>query len=201
MTDRERAEFWSKAFTALVCIAKGWTKNTADSEDLAQSALTQAWAATPDETDVRAMVQRAALLMKGLLSNKRRDGKRRQKDAWLGAAVETSRGLRRTPEQMASTRERKGKLLARLDEALAGDEDALAIVGEMLKDHTTPSEQAVGLGWAIERVRNARKRVDRAVTALSEEEEAAPDSARGWDDAGGEDDGEREDEGGSEAEA
>jgi hypothetical protein len=100
---------------------------------------------------------------------------------------------------VASTRERKEKLLARLHESLADDEDALAIVDQMLQDHATPTEQAEALGWAIERVRNARKRVDRAVTALSEEEEAAPDSARGWDDAGGEDDAEREDEGSSEA--
>jgi hypothetical protein len=47
-------------------------------------------------------------------------------------------------------------------------------------DHTTAAEQAEGLGWEIGRVRNARKRLDRAVKAV-EAEDAAPESARGWD--------------------
>jgi hypothetical protein len=201
MGDTERNRFWQAAFTALVRIARGWTAGSADGEDLAQVALTDAWQEMPEETDVRVLVKRAAWIIKDRLRSKRRATKRRSSEKWLGAAAETTRGLRRTPEQVASTRERKEKLLGRVREALADDEDALAILGEMLEDHTTPTEQAEGLAWAIERVRNARKRVDRAVTALSEGEEAAPDSARGWDDAGGEDDAEREDEGGNEAEA
>jgi hypothetical protein len=37
------------------------------------------------------------------------------------------------------------------------------------------------LGWDIARMRNARKRLDRAVKAV--EKEVAPESGRGWEDA------------------
>ena len=178
--DAERSKLWRRAFAALVAIATGWTRNPADSEDLAQRALTEAWMATPDETDVAVLVRRAALAMKGLLSNQRRATKRRGDERWLGAAAETTRGLRRTPEQIAATREHKEQLLAHLRQALADDPDATALLDETLQDHTTAAEQAEALGWEIGRVRNARKRLDRAVNAV-EAEDAAPESARGWD--------------------
>jgi len=180
LNDPERSKLWRRAFATLVAIANGWTRNPADSEDLAQRALTEAWMATPDETDVAALVRRAALAMKGFLANQRRATKRRGDERWLGAAAETTRGLRRTPEQLAATREHKEQLLAHLREALAGDPDATALLDETLEDHTTAAEQAEALGWEIGRVRNARKRLDRAVKAV-EAEDAAPESARGWD--------------------
>ena len=180
MMDPERSKLWRRAFATLVAIANGWTRNPADSEDLAQRALTEAWTATPDEADVAALVRRAALAMKGHLSNQRRATKRRGDERWLGAAVEATRELRRTPEQIVATREHKEQLLARLRDELAGDPDACALLDETLQDHTTAAEQAEGLGWEIGRVRNARKRLDRAVKAV-EAEEAAPESARGWD--------------------
>jgi DNA-directed RNA polymerase specialized sigma24 family protein len=178
---KERDEFWRRAFAALVNIAKGWTENAADREDLAQKALTEAWMATPEETDAAALVRRAAWIMRGHLSHERRARKRRQKEEWVGAAVETSRGLRRTPEQIAATRQNKEHLLGRLREHLADDPDATALLDATLQDHTTAAEQADALGWDIGRVRNARKRLDRAVQAV--EDEVAPESGRGWEDA------------------
>jgi hypothetical protein len=180
MTDPDRSKVWGSAFARLVAIAKGWTRNAVDSEDLAQRGLTEAWTATPDETDVAALVRRGALAMKGALANQRRATKRRGDERWLHAASETTRGLRRTPEQHAATREHKAQLLAHLREALAGDPDAIALIDETLQDHTTAAEQAEALGWEIGRVRNARKRLDRAVQAL-EAEDAAPESERSWD--------------------
>jgi len=56
LNDAERSTLWRRAFAALVAIANGWTRNPADSEDLAQRALTEAWTATPDETDARGVV-------------------------------------------------------------------------------------------------------------------------------------------------
>ena len=194
MTDAERSKLWRRAFAALVAIANGWTRNPADSEDLAQRALTETWMATPDETDVAALVRRAALAMKGHLSNQRRAAKLRGDPRWLGAAEEATRGLRRTPEQIAATREHKEQLLGRLRQELADDAEACALLDETLQDHTTAAEQAEALGWEIGRVRNARKRLDRAVKAV-EAEDAAPESARGWDAA------EQEDEGDSGAES
>jgi hypothetical protein len=97
-----------------------------------------------------------------------------------GAPHEPPRGLRRTPEQLAATREHKAQLFAHLQEALAGDPDATALLDETLQDHTTAAEQAEALGWPIERVRNARKRLNRAIEAL-EAEDAAPESERSWD--------------------
>jgi hypothetical protein len=199
MGDRERNLFWGKAYAALVRIAMAWTHNAADSQDLAQSALTEAWAATPDEKDASALVKRAAWIMKGMLGNERKGRKRRGDERWLGGAVEASRGLRRTPEQEASTRERKERCFARAREELAGDAEALELVDEILKDHLTAAEQAEGLGWNYERVRRVRKRVDRVFEAIAEEQEEGPDSARGWDDDGragdagdGQDEGDRE---------
>ncbi|HEY5243365.1 MAG TPA: hypothetical protein VIJ22_17915 [Polyangiaceae bacterium] len=49
----ERDRFWQRAFAALVGIAKGWTGNVADREDLAQRALTEAWMATPERPTPR----------------------------------------------------------------------------------------------------------------------------------------------------
>ncbi|HEY3819854.1 MAG TPA: hypothetical protein VGL81_21965 [Polyangiaceae bacterium] len=195
MTDVERGKFWQRAFAALVVIAKRWTGNAVDAEDLAQQALTEAWTETPDETDVAALVRRAAWTMKGLLSNERRGRKRRGTERWLGAAAETSRGLRRTPEQLAATRERREKLFVRLRQELANDADGQALLDETLRDHMTAAEQAEALGWEIGRVRNARKRVDRAVKAV-QEEDGSPESARGWDDGASEGDEEGESEAG-----
>jgi DNA-directed RNA polymerase specialized sigma24 family protein len=178
--DPERSKLWRRAFAALVAIANGWTRNPADSEDLAQRALTEAWTATPDETDVAALVRRAALAMKGHLSNQRRAAKRRGDERWRGVVAEKTGGLRRTPEQIAATREHKEQLLVRLRQEVADDPEACALLDETLMDHTTAAEQAEGLGWEIGRVRNARKRLDRAVKAV-EAEDAAPESARGWD--------------------
>ena len=201
MTDAQRT-IWGQAFASLTAIAKGWTRNAADSEDLAQTALTEAWTEAPDETDVAALVRRAAWIMKGNLANQRRAAKRRGSERWLGAAAETTRGLRRTPEQLAATRERKERLFERLREELAGDADALALVDETLQDRTTPAEQVEALGWEIGRVRNARKRLSRALEIVQEEEDAAPESARGWEqDGDASDAGDARDEGGSEAES
>jgi hypothetical protein len=180
MTEEERRKLWGSAFGRLVSIANGWTRNTADSEDLAQRGLTDAWMAKPDETDVAALVRRGALAMKGHLTNHRRATKRRRDERWLGAAAETARGLRRTPEQLAATQEHKAQLFAHLRERLAGDPDATALLDETLEDHTTAAEQAEALGWPIERVRNARKRLHRAIEAL-DAEDAAPESERSWD--------------------
>ena len=86
----ERDRFWQRAFAALVGIAKGWTGNVADREDLAQRALTEAWMATPEETDAAALVRRAAWIMRGHLSHERRARKRRAKEQWVGAAVRST---------------------------------------------------------------------------------------------------------------
>jgi len=81
-----------------------------------------------------------------------------------------------TPEDLALRKEQDTQAmqrLAALKERIADDELALAIV-DLARDHRfeRPAEQAEATGRTIDEIRNARKRVKRAVEALIDEERA-----------------------------
>jgi hypothetical protein len=167
------------AFPVLVRIGLRWTRSQADAADLAQQAILDAIAESPNPADAKAFVARAATLMRGRLSNQRAASRRRLDERWLSAAEEKSRGLRRTPEDLVATRQAKERLFQRLLDELKDDPLAGAIVAEMLKGNDTPAEQAKALAEPIDAIRNARKRVARAVDALRAAE-GADDRVTGW---------------------
>ena len=190
-----RDKFWQKAFVKLVVHArKHMTSNADEAQDLAQGALEQAWQSSPPGEALDELVKRATWIMKGALSNARRATKMREDDGWRGRAAAATRPPKRTPEQIAATRERGARLFAALERKLEKDADGLALVEQARAGLTEAADQAEALGWDIERVRTARKRLNRAIEAVREEDEeqAAPESARTWndDESSGEDAGE-----------
>jgi DNA-directed RNA polymerase specialized sigma24 family protein len=178
---------WERAFPALVAIALRWTeKNQEDAEDLAQQALLDFFEASSDPpAELRELVARTASIMKGNFLNKRKGEKRRQDPRWLPGAANLSRGLRRTPEDLAAAREDKARLLGALLEELAGDAPARDVVLATLEGFDRAADQAAHLKRDIDDIRNIRKRVTRAVAAIQAHER---DSlvARDWEaDEGG----------------
>src|SRR5260370_37284790 len=112
--DKEITALIKRALPVLTRIAMRWTDNEADSEDLAQQAIVDAWSDSPDATDLKQFVKRAAMGMKGRSANRRRTDKRREDPRWTAAATEHLRGRRRTPEDMAATHELGRRYFARL---------------------------------------------------------------------------------------
>ena len=159
---------WERAFPALVAIALRWTeKNREDAEDLAQQALMELFEASADPpAELRELVARTASIMKGNFLNKRKGEKRRNDPRWLPGAADLSRGLRRTPEDLAAAREDKARLLGWLLEELAGDAPARDLVLATLDGFDRPADQAAHLKRGIDDIRNIRKRVARAVDAV-----------------------------------
>jgi hypothetical protein len=122
---------------------------------------------------------RAAAIMKGHLLNQRKTAKRRVDPKWLAAAASVSRGLRRTPEGLAVARMDLERCMDRLVVLLDGDEPALDVVRAIAEGYETPREQAEYLKRDIDEIRNARKRVARAVDAVNAAEGDA-EHARDW---------------------
>ena len=174
-------EIWGSVFARLVKIAFRWTRHPEDSEDLAQQAIADVLALSPERpTDVKEIVNRAAKIMKGNFLNQRRAEYRRRHGGWLTMAALKTRGLRRTPEDLASLRERKSRLLARVEDALKSDPLALRVVQATANDCRTPADQAEALGEDIGEIRKARRRVAYAIDALREAEGGAHPGAE-WD--------------------
>jgi hypothetical protein len=69
-------------------------------------------------------------------------------------------------------RERAGRIVARLRQALAGDAVALATIDCIERGETEPAEQARLLGQAVEEIYAARKRRKRALDRILAEERA-----------------------------
>jgi DNA-directed RNA polymerase specialized sigma24 family protein len=172
---------WQGAFTRLVRIALVWTEgNFADAQDLAQQTLVDIFAASPEPArDVPSLLARAVPMMKGLFLNRRRAAKRREAPGWVMVAAEQLRGKRRTPEDLVSTEERKAILLGRLHDDLKDDLLGTRIVEATLAGYDTPADQAEYLGEDIKDIRNARKRVARAVDTIGAAE-GAVSAAPGW---------------------
>jgi DNA-directed RNA polymerase specialized sigma24 family protein len=174
-------ELFAGAFARLVCIALGWTKNTADAEDLAQQALADVFAGPSGAppTDLKELVRRAASTMKGHFLNRRRAQKRREAPRWLHAAAEQSRGMRRTPEDLVAARERKTRLLELLLRQFKDDPLVCDLVEATFNGFDTPADQAEALGKDIKEIRKARKRLARAIDAIRADQGGA-ELARDW---------------------
>jgi hypothetical protein len=133
--------------------------------------------------------------MRQNLFNERRAAARREDPRWKQRAAGMASGLRRTPEDLVSTREIKERLLARAFEELKDDPVGRGILEQALQGNDTAAEQAEALGEDIETIRNARRRVKRVVDAMAAEEGAGAASlGRDWDadESRGEDDDEQE---------
>jgi DNA-directed RNA polymerase specialized sigma24 family protein len=179
-------ELWGSVSARLVRIAFKWTRHREDSEDLAQEAIAAVLSETPEQpTDAKAIVLRAAKIMKGNFLNQRRAESRRRQGGWLAMAALKTRGLRRTPEDLAAVRERKARLLARLEQDLKSDPLALRIVQATENDCRTAAEQAEALGEGIDEIRRARRRVAYAMEGIREAEGDAHRGAE-WEVAEGE---------------
>lgn len=73
------------------------------------------------------------------------------------------------PEQASAAADAKAKAFRELESTLEGDDDALAVVRCEEREVSQPAEQARLTGLGIDAVRNARKRVKRAVLAFLRE--------------------------------
>jgi len=93
--DKEMTALIKRALPVLTRIAMRWTDNESDCEDLAQQGIVDAWSDSPDATDLKQFVKRAAMRMKGRLANRRRTDKRREDPRWTAAAAEHLRGRNR----------------------------------------------------------------------------------------------------------
>jgi DNA-directed RNA polymerase specialized sigma24 family protein len=165
--------FWRQASAALVRIALARTRDPAKAQDLAQQAIVDAyagWTGWSDREDLASFVSRASALMRRRWFNERRMNRRREDEAWMQTAAQRGGGLRRTPEELASVRERKARLLAQLFEQLKDDTVARAILEQTLLGHDTPAEQAVALGRDIREIRSAQRRLARAARATRDGE-------------------------------
>jgi DNA-directed RNA polymerase specialized sigma24 family protein len=179
MPERETDKFWEKAFVALVNIARSRGAQASDAEDLAQNALVATWAEKGERGDLRAFVLRAAASMRQNASNERRATRRREDKAWLAEAAERTSPLRRTPEDLASVRERKTKLLDELFERTASDTACRGILNTLVAGFETPAEQARELSMPLHDVRNARRRLARLANELAERD-GGSEERLGW---------------------
>jgi hypothetical protein len=179
-------ELWGSVFARLVRIAYPWTrKNLPDAEDLAQEAIADILAESPERpTDVEDIVVRASKIMRGHFLNRYRADRRRRRESWMARVARKLSGLKRTPEDLAASRQHKTRLLARLEQDLKSDPLALRVVQATANDCTTPADQAEALGKDIEEIRKARRRVARAVNAIAATE-GGEDLAPEWDIDGG----------------
>jgi len=178
--DKEITALIKQAMPVLTRIAMRWTDNEADSEDLAQQGILDAWSDAPAERDIKQFVKRAAMRMKGRMANRRRMDKRREDPRWTAAVAENLRGLRRTPEDLVSTRELGARYFGRLFNEVKDDRLERAVVQQMLSGNDTPEEQAEAIGESVSDIKNARKRVARRVDAIRAEE-GPFEVPRGWD--------------------
>ncbi len=179
--DKEITALIKRAMPVLTRIAMRWTDDhEADSADLAQQAISEAWADSPDERDLKLFVKRAAMRMKGHLANRRRLDKRREDPKWTAAAAERLRGRRRTPEDIASTHELKERWVGRLTEDVKDNRLERAVVEQILSGNDTPEEQAEVIVESVGEINKARKRVSRRVDAIRAEE-GDFEVPRGWD--------------------
>jgi DNA-directed RNA polymerase specialized sigma24 family protein len=167
-------ELWGGAFARLVRIALAWTHNNADAQELAQEALLRVFAQSPEPPrELEQLVLRAAGIMKGRFLNRRRADRRRQDPRWIAAAAQLSRGLRRTPEDLAAAREQLARVLEGLQKDLKDDPLGGLVVEATLDGYDTAADQAEHLGKDIKEIRKARKRVSRAVKAIEAAEGGA----------------------------
>jgi len=128
-------------------------------------------------TDANKLVADAAPIMKGLYFNNGRATKRREREKWIADAAQYTLPARRTPEGLVAEKEEKERCLERLKTLLKGDRLALAIVQATLDGHETAADKMKVLGEDERAIRNARKRVDRAVRAIADakDEGTAPE--------------------------
>jgi DNA-directed RNA polymerase specialized sigma24 family protein len=164
---KEENKLWGSVYARLFRMALGWTRREADAEDLAQEAITDVLARSPERpTDLEAIMAVAGPIMKGHFYNQRRSDKRRSNVGWLAIASLRTRGLQRTPESLVVVQDRKTRTLALLEQKLKPDALALRIVEATAHDCQTPAEQAGRLGVDIAEIRKARRRVARVMDAV-----------------------------------
>jgi hypothetical protein len=194
MAKQGQNELWAWAFASLVAKARDWRYPHEQAEEMAQRAIVSAYADDPAPSDPRVFVNRAIGLMRQNAFNERRAAQRRADPRWAAPAAAQGLGLRRTPEDLVSTRELKTKLLAELFARAKGDPECIGLLEKIQEGYDTPAEQARELGIGIERVRNARKRLARLTNEIAARE-ARVDGVLGWDDPGKADELEEEVEG------
>jgi hypothetical protein len=73
-----------------------------------------------------------------------------------------------TPEELSDERQRGDAAFEAVLAACAGDAEVRELVLLSRQDVDEPSDQAERLGWGIERVRNARKRMSRMLAAVAD---------------------------------
>jgi hypothetical protein len=173
-------KFWERASAALVRIATSRTRDRAKAKEHAQQAILEALPQWHEQEDLATFVSRASGLMRRNWFNERRMTKLRENESWLRTAANQAGGLRRTPEDLVAARERKARLLEQLLEQLKDDPVAREIVEQVLVGRDTPADQAEALGREIHEIRNAHKRLVRAVRAVAAAE-GGVDVALGWD--------------------
>jgi hypothetical protein len=80
-------------------------------------------------------------------------------------------------EDVLDRRRVAARFRARLDEQVAGDEDAAVVVAQMAEGRDTPASIAKASGVPIERVRDARRRVFYQARVIAEEMDGELDAA------------------------
>jgi hypothetical protein len=184
MADREDNDSWGRVLAEAVLLALDCTRTAADAEDLAMEGLQLVlegkapW--DPAISKRGTLASHVVAVGYNVMRNKQRAWNRRTRPAFLAKLGQTmDDGYSSTPEQRLSDAQERAhneRLFAELlSEAEQDDPDVGQILLLEQQEVDEPAKQARRLGWDIERVRNARKRLKRRVLALRERGESDED--------------------------
>jgi hypothetical protein len=158
---------WGRVFTEALELALRFS--TTDAEDLVQRGITLLLegAAPYDAEGGQTIAEHVVAVAKKERDNRRRKERLRRArgteaklEHWLDEAPPT-------PEELSEERLAAEAAYARLLGACEKDPDVRALAELSRRDIDEPAEQQKELGWHIDRVRNARKRMGRMVAAVA----------------------------------
>jgi hypothetical protein len=159
---------WGRLFAEAVLLAENL--QLPDPEGLAQDGITMLFEGrTPpwDASGETTLAEQVVLAAREERNNRERTERKRRHPKMVSKLVQAFDQRGPTPEELVGQQEEQATKLERLRADLADDPDGRAIVACEEQWIHTPAEQVARLGWPIERVRNARKRVARRVAALA----------------------------------
>jgi hypothetical protein len=159
---------WGRLFAEAVLLAEGL--ELPDPEGLAQEGITMLFEgqAPPwDPSGETTLAEHVVMEARRERENRARVERRRRNPKMTAKLAQEFDRAPPTPEELTAEREDRARKFERVRKELAGDDDACDVVTCEENHVHEPGDQAEHLGWPIERVRNARKRVARCARALA----------------------------------